>query len=216
MKTDADQGEFDLRISGTGSINDVTFDVQGKGLGNTVSGEFSFDVTFSDVARDTDLFANVLGVLILPTGAFGCEIEDAQGLMTLAGGAFEFSQMISGDGIRVHSTGKLERVSDRAFVWNSHAEGSVTLKQVSAIEPLQVVMLPQGAGKLTEVISLPLIEQGRRIIAQSVRHFTFTGGAELKQLQLRHVRVNHSVEGARVRVETKSTIQPFFSARVDC
>jgi hypothetical protein len=215
MNPDAEQHVFDLGISGSGTINDVTFDVQGRGVGNTATGEFSFEVTFSDIARDTDPFANLLGVLILPTGAFGREIENARGLMTLAGGVFEFSQLIAGEGIQVRSTGNISRVNAREFVWNSHAEGVVKLKQVSAIEPLQVVMLPQGAGKLTEVISLPLIEQGRRIIAQSVRHFTFTPGAELKQLQLRHALVKHSVEGASVRVDTRSTIQPFFSLGVD-
>ena len=215
MEAKAERQEFDLKIFGSGAINDVAFDVGGRGVGNTATGEFSFEVTFSDVARDTDPFANVLGVLILPTGAFGLEMENARGLMTLAGGVFAFSQMISGAGIQVRSTGHIARINAREFVWHSHAEGVVRLKQVTAIEPLQVVMLPQGAGKLTEVISLPLIEEGRRVIAQSVRHFTFTPSAELGQLQLRHAIVSHSVEGTTVRVNTRSTIQPFFSTGRD-
>jgi len=210
MSSAPKQNVFNLSIDGAGTINNVAFDVKGRGNGNTTTGQFSFEVDFSAVAPDTDPFANVLGVLILPTGAFGREIDDADGLMKLAGGVFEFAQMIAGEGIQVRSTGNISRVNSGELAWTSQAKGLVKLKQVSAIEPFQVVMLPQGAGKIIEVISLPLIEQGKRITLQSVRHFTFTPGSELRQLQLRHTIVDHSVETSRVRVNTKSTIQPFF------
>jgi hypothetical protein len=210
--TSINNSNFELLIQGSGRINDVSFDLEGTGQGSTVTGRFSFNTTFTDVAKGTDPFANVLGALIILTGAFGREAEGASNLITLADGVFGFTQLISGEGIDVSTVGDLSRTSETQFTWKSRAEGKVSLKKVSSIEPFDVVMLPQGMGKLIEVIALPLIDQRKRKIVNLVRDFTFNPKSQLSRLQLRHVTVTPRVTGRTVSVDTNSTIQVFPSS----
>src|SRR5438094_104264 len=121
---------FQLEIHGSGRINNVEFNAVGHGQGNTGTGEFSFEVTMSEVAKGTDPFAYILGVLITPTGAFGREVGDAVGVARLSGGVFGFTQDIHGEGIEVSSFGQISRTGEGAFAWKSRAEGSVKLKSL--------------------------------------------------------------------------------------
>jgi hypothetical protein len=202
---------FGLQIMGSGTINGVTFDAAGGGTGNTETGELSFRVTFSEISTDVDPLANLLGVLIIPT-VLGRTLGRAVNLMTLTDGVFEFTQVLSGEGINISSVGSMSRGGDEELAWTSKAEGSAQLKGVTGIEPFEAVMIPQGAGKVIDVLEIPLIvgRQTRRVHA--VRNFTFTPRSELHQLQLRHIAIEPEIEGNTVGVNIMTTIREFTAA----
>jgi hypothetical protein len=149
-----------------------------------------------------------LGVLIIPT-VLGRPLGRAVNLMTLTDGVFEFTQVLTGEEIDVSSVGKMSPSGDGELTWTSQAEGSAQLKGVTAIEPFEAVMIPQGAGKLPDVLEIPLIvrEQTRRIHA--VRNFTFTPKSELHQLQLRHISIEPETKGNTVGVNIVTSIREF-------
>lgn len=200
---------FRIQIVGSGSINDVSFTAEGDGTGDTKTGRLRFDATFSEVPRDTDAFANLLGVLIIPTNVFGQELGDAVNLMTLAGGEFEFTQEITGEGIYTSSSGKVERSGDDEFTWSSRAEGRVELSSVDAIKPIDAVMIPSGRGTLTEVLTLPIVERGVERPLQAVRQFSYEPRSELSRLQLRRIEIEPRIEDRRVSVDIRSVITTF-------
>jgi len=193
---------FTLEISGTGVVNDVEFEARGSGTGNSSTGRLQFAVEYSAIAEDTDPFAHLLGVLILETTVFGREIGNAQSLLTLADGVFEFTQEVMGDGIEVGSHGSVVHGDDeQSFRWTSISEGRVELRDVQRIEPFEAVMLPQGPGKMLDVLELPLVAGDSTHRVHIVRHFSFSPRAELPGIQLRRISVEPTIDGRRVGVD---------------
>jgi hypothetical protein len=207
MSARAEQGRYSLVIEGGGTINETSFTATGQGEGDSLSGSLSFEVTFSAVREGTDPIANLLGVLILPTGLFGRELDGATNLLTLSDGDFGFRQLLAGEGVAAQSNGKLGRTGDREFTWSSSAEGQVELTRVSEIRPFSVIMLPAGLGKLIETIEWPIAEDDvvRRVYA--IRHFTFEPVAQLEDHQLRDVTIESQVDGLSVRLDINSSIR---------
>lgn len=202
---------FHLLVRGLGTINGVEFEATGDGRGDTSSGHLEFNATFSRVPEGLDPFGNLLGALILETTVFGREIGDAVNLMTLANGIFEFSQIVTGEGININSYGNVLMTGEREFTWNSQAVGQVHLKNVSEIEPFVAVMIPQGFGKFIETVPIPIIEQNRRMVIHLLRNFTFTPRSELRQPQLRDITVVPMVEGLKVSVDIMAAMRTFTS-----
>jgi hypothetical protein len=199
---------FTIKIESSGTINGVQFEGTGAGKCDTSTGRITFGATFSEVAEGTTPFGNLLGVLIIPT-VFGREIGEARNLMTLTDGNFAFTQVIAGDGIHVRSHGHMSRTGESEVTWRSAGQGQVKLGSVTAIEPFAALMLPQGAGKIVDVVAIPLVEGGKRRTLHALRHFTFTPRAELKVPQLRHITVIPQVDGKTVNVDINSTISLF-------
>ena len=207
MSPRADPGPFSLVIEGSGTVNETSFTATGAGEGDSSSGRLWFDVEFSAVSEGTDPLANLLAVLILPTGLFGREENGAENLLTLADGDFGFRQLLAGDGIAAQSSGTLARTGDRQFTWSSLAEGRVELRSVSEIHPFNVIMLPAGLGKLIETIEWPIVDDGAPKRVYAIRHFSFKPIAELKEHQLREVTIKPQVRGLNARLEIDSQIR---------
>lgn len=199
---------FDIKIAGSGNVNAVAFSATGGGRCDTASGRIAFGVEFSRLARGSHPLANLLGVLIIPT-VFGREHEGAQNLMSLTGGNFRFTQVMTAKGVSVTSEGSMSRTGDGEVTWRSNAEGTVRLADVSAIEPFSAVMLPRKAGHVVDVLSIPLVRRGRRLIVHAVRDFRFTPRATLAQPQIRHITVKPKVDRLSVGVSITSDIFPF-------
>jgi hypothetical protein len=205
----AEPGSFSLVIEGNGIVNDTSFSATGHGRGDSVTGRLSFQVTFSDVHEGTDPIANLLGVLILPTGLFGREIGGAVNFLTLAGGDFGFRQLLAADGIAAQSHGKLSPTGEREFTWSSSAEGQIELSRVSEIRPFNVVMVPAGLGKLVETIEWPIVDDDLVKRVHAIRHFTFEPVAGLDDHQLREIKLQTHVEGLTVQADISSSIRRF-------
>jgi len=197
---------YPVVIKGKGKVNGVTFEASGKGSGNAASGKWDFSVMFSKVPADVDPFANLLGILILPTVVFGKVHGDAENLLTVAGGDLEFTQRLRGDDVHVDAVGTFRRTGTE-FVWNSEAEGKIGIPRVASIEPFDAVMLPQGHGKFTETFAFPFVCESGRVLVQAVRNFTFSPRAELRDIQFRRIAIVSSVEGRTVSVKTTSHIR---------
>jgi hypothetical protein len=202
-------GKFRLEIDGSGEVNGTGFTAEGRGGADAESGRFWFDVDFSAVPPGADPFANLLAIFIIPTGIFGQEMENATNLLRLAGGELDFTQSLSADGVATRSSGRIQRVDDETFRWTSTVEGRVELRNVTAIEPCEAVMVPGGAGKIVETIELPLFEGERRLVVHAARTFTFTPRSDLPDLQLRFIDIEPRVSGNTVGVTITSAIWPF-------
>jgi hypothetical protein len=203
-----DEGAYDLTISGRGEVNGTGFAVAGTGRGNARDGRLTFEVGFDAIAADTDPFANVLAVLILPTGLFGRERDGAQSLLTLAPDGFTFTQQIAGDGVAVSSHGDLTRHGD-AFAWMSVATGDVALRGVERIDPCRVAMLPAGPGSLVETVEWTIHDAGGPKRMTAVRHFSFPPHRALRETQLRDVAIAPRIDAGAVALDITSTIRPF-------
>jgi hypothetical protein len=201
------KGPFSLVIEGSGVVNGTQFTTTGRGEGDSDSGALSFEVEFSAIADKTDPIANLLAVLILPTGLFGREIDGAENLLTLTDGDFQFSQLLAGDGIRTTSSGKLARTGEREFTWSSHAEGDAALSSVSEIHPFKVIMVPAGHGKLIETVQWPLVDAGELKHVHAIRHFSFDPTAQLRDHQLRDVAIKPRVDGLTVRLDIDTAVR---------
>jgi len=199
---------FDIKIAGTGTVNAVDFSATGGGRCDTSTGRIAFDVEFSRLAGGSHPLANLLGVLIIPT-VFGRQHDGAQNLMSLTGGNFQFTQVMTAKGIAVTSTGSMSRTGESEVTWRSSADGTVRLADVSAIEPFSAVMLPRKAGHVVDVLSIPLVQRGRRLIVHAIRDFKFTPRAKLAQHQIRHITVKPKVDRLSVGVAITSDIFPF-------
>ncbi len=199
---------FDIKIASTGTVNAVDFSATGGGRCDTSTGRIAFDVEFSRLARGSHPLANLLGVLIIPT-VFGRQHDGAQNLMSLTGGNFQFTQVMTAKGIAVTSTGSMSRTGESEVTWRSSADGTVRLADVSAIEPFSAVMLPRKAGHVVDVLSIPLVQRGRRLIVHAIRDFKFTPSAKLAQHQIRHITVKPKVDRQSVGVAITSDIFPF-------
>lgn len=199
---------FDIKIAGAGTVNAVDFSATGGGRCYTGTGRIAFDVEFSRLARGSHPLANLLGVLIIPT-VFGREHDGAQNLMSLTGGNFRFTQVMTAKGVAVTSQGSMSRTGEGEVTWRSSAEGTVRLADVSAIEPFSAIMLPRKAGHVVDVLSIPLVQRGRRLVVHAIRDFRFTPRASLAQHQIRHITVKPKVDGRSVGVAITSDIFPF-------
>jgi hypothetical protein len=194
-----------IKIDGSGRVNDVEFTAVGHGLCDTGTGRISFGVNFSRLATGSHPLANLLGVLILPT-VFGREHGEAENLLTLTGGNFQFIQVMTGDGIDVASKGEMSRTGDEEVTWRSEAQGVVRLVDVSPIETFAAVMLPRGPGHVIDVLAIPLVEKGRRMVLHAIRDFKFEPTAALKRHQIRQISVVPNVESLSVNVAITSDI----------
>lgn len=207
MDTISDRPEHRVGITGAGSINGVSFDAQGAGSGNASTGAWDFSVEFSEIPRKVDPFANLLGILILPTSVFGREEGDATNLLSLAGGVLEFTQTLRGDQIAVDSVGTIKRNGERELHWHSEARGDIQISELASVEPFDVVMLPQGPGKVTEVFALPFLNREGRSVVHALRQLTFTPRADLPSVQFRKVMIYSTVQAKTVKVRTMSVIR---------
>ena len=206
----SEPGSFSLLIDGAGTVNGTSFTAKGRGEGDSLTGDLSYEVEFSDVHEGTDLFANLLAVLILPTGLFGRELDDAENLLTIAGGEFRFRQLLAGEGVAAQASGSLRLTGEREFTFASSAEGDVDFADVSEIQPFSVIMVPAGLGKVIETIEWPIVERGRVRRIYSIRHFTFEPVRALKSEQLRDVRIQPPrADGLRLQLSINSAIRPF-------
>jgi hypothetical protein len=206
----ADPGSFSLVIDGVGTVNGIRFTAKGRGEGSSVTGDLAYEVEFSDLHDGTDPFANLLAVLILPTGLFGRELHDGENLLTIAGGEFRFRQLLAGDGVSAQASGKLSLTGDREFTFFSQAEGDVDFASVSEIHPFSVIMIPAGVGKLIETIEWPIVDRGEVKRVYAIRHFTFEPTQALRREQLRDVRIEPPrADGLRLQLRINSAIRPF-------
>jgi hypothetical protein len=196
-----------VRVSGTGLVNGERYDVEGAGTGNAALGQWDFSAEFSTVPRDVDPFANLLGILILPTIVFGRQLGDAVNLLTLADASLEFTQTLRGDDVAVQSVGTIRRLSPGELHWHSEASGDIRLPALSAVEPFDAVMLPQGPGRLIDTFALPFQGRQGRQILHAVRQVTFTPRADMKEIQFRRITIHWSVQGSSVNVKTLSVIR---------
>jgi hypothetical protein len=203
--------EYQVGITGVGSINGVSFRVEGSGSGCAASGKWNFNATFSEIPHNVHPFANLLGILIVPTAIFGREDGNATNLLRLANGILEFNQILRGDEIAVQSVGTIKRTTDRALLWHSEAEGEINIPELASVEPFDAVMLPQGPGKITETFALPFITGHGRQVIHFLRQFTFTPGAGLEQVQFRRITIRLSVQARTVTVGTVSIIRTISS-----
>ena len=197
----------DVKITGKGRVNGVSFDAKGHGVGDAITGTWDFSVTFSEVPARVDPFANLLGILILPTSIFGTVRGDAVNLLRLAGGVISFTQILRGDDIAVESGGAITSTSGDGLHWHSEADGEIHIDRLSSIEPFEAVMLPQGFGKVTEVFALPFSGSHGRHLVHAVRQLTFTPRAAVPSVQFRHIRIGSTVEDKTVNVTTTSIIR---------
>ncbi|WP_460305861.1 hypothetical protein [Actinocorallia aurea] len=207
MSAERGPGPFSLVIEGSGRVNDIEFTASGRGEGDTLTGDLEFEVAFSDVSAHTDPFANLLAVLILPTGLFGREGENAANLLTISGGDFFFRQILSGPNIAAQSSGRLDRTGPREFTWTSFAEGQVELAEVTEIQPFNVVMIPAGPGGMIETAEWPIVDDGQVKRVHAIRDFTFDPTAGLAGHQLRHVQIESASDGLALRLRIQSTIR---------
>ena len=103
----------------------------------------------------------------------------------------------------------MSRTGDSEVTWRSSAEGTVRLADVSAIEPFSAVMLPRKAGHVVDVLSIPLVQRGRRLVVHAIRDYRFTPRATLAQHQIRHITIKPKVDRLSVGVTITSDIFPF-------
>jgi hypothetical protein len=209
---ETESGAYSLVLDGVGIVNGTRFTAKGRGEGNSESGDLFFEVEFSDVQKGTDLFANMLAVLITPTGVFGREVGDAESLLTLGGGEFHFRQLLAGEGVSSYASGRLSQTDEREFTFSSAAEAEVDFERVTEIHPFSVMMIPAGLGKVIETIEWPIVDNGEVKRVHSIRHFTFAPRTALRVEQLRDVRIEPPrTDGLRLGLHINSTIRPFSS-----
>lgn len=199
---------YRLRIEGSGRINDTEYTAAGDGTCDPEAGDIRFQVAFSQIASNADPLGHLLAVLIIPT-VFGRERGGARNLLTVADGAFEFTQSMAADDLTVESCGSMEKVSAREIVWRSSARGHVRIGRVARIDPFTAVMIPQGGGRMLDVLSIPLIETDRTTVVHAVRSFDFRADAVLEQQQLRRISIRTEVEARRITATITSEMSPF-------
>jgi len=194
-------------ITSVGLINSEEFEGHGVGIGDPDSGSWDFEVTFSRVPLDTDAFATLVGILILPTVIFGREEDGTKNLLTLADGNLEFTQLTEGDDAGVRSHGSIRAGQEGRLSWFSRAEGEMRIREVREVEPFDAIMLPLGAGKIVDVLTFPFITSKGRQLVHAIRTITFSPNVELPGVQLRRVHIEPIEQAATVRVVTRSTLR---------
>ncbi|MFD7782278.1 hypothetical protein ACFV4Q_04170 [Streptomyces nojiriensis] len=83
------------------------------------------------------------------------------------------------------------------------------MEGVSAVEPFDAVMIPQGPGKIIESLSLSAIADARRRLVTIVRQFTFAPDLALPGLQLRRMALEATMGTGSVSVKIQADIMPF-------
>jgi hypothetical protein len=194
-------------ISSAGRINGEEFEGRGSGTGDSGTGAWDFEVTFSRIPPDADAFAVLVGVLILPTVIFGREEDGTRNLLSLANGNVEFTQLTEGDQVAVQSRGSIKTTDEGRLSWLSRADGEIRMREVREVEPFDAVMLPLGAGKIADVLTFPFITSQGRQLVHAVRNITFSPSAELPGMQFRRIRIQPAVSAATVRVATRSMLR---------
>jgi hypothetical protein len=198
-----------IEINSRGNLNGVDYAAKGSGTADPSLGLIEFGVSFYPTPPGADSFGSLLSILIIPTSGFGREIGNTVNLLTLTNGTFQFRQDVAADGIAATSTGKMDRVGTESFHWDSHAGGVVELEGVTGVDPFDAVMIPQGDGKITEVLSIPLICSAGRRPVTIVRQFTFAPHVGLSEMQLRRMTLEPTIRKDSVSVKIKADIIPF-------
>lgn len=201
-------------IESTGVINDIEYSARGQGLADAEVGRVDFAVTFEPVPAGASAFGTLLSILIIPTSGFGRELDGSTNLLSLIDSSFDFVQDVAGDGISVHVEGGFRRAAEERYLWTARASGTVALGEVTAADPFAAVMLPDGPGRMTECITIPLrTVEGRRDVTL-LRRFTFQDEAELPGTQLRTMILHPEVDGATAAVRLQADVRPFSRAHL--
>ncbi|MDX3537881.1 hypothetical protein PV721_26690 [Streptomyces sp. MB09-01] len=202
-----------IEIDSRGSINGIEFTAEGSGSADPSRGLIEFGVAFHPTPPGADTFGALLSILIIPTAIFGRELDESFNLLTLANGSFQFRQDVAGEGVAARSFGEVKGGGRGSFNWSSRADGFVEMEGVSSVEPFDAVMIPQGAGKMIESLSIPILcSTGRRLVT-IVRQFTFAPDADLPGLQLRRMILEPTIGIGSVSVKIQADIMPFNLAR---
>ncbi|MEU7599546.1 hypothetical protein [Streptomyces sp. NPDC041003] len=202
-----------IDIDSRGSINGVEFTAEGSGSADPSRGLVEFGVVFRPTLPGTDTFGALLSILIIPTTGFGREFDGSVNLLTLTNGSFQFRQDVAGEGVAARSVGEFKRTGNGSFHWSSNVDGFVEIEGVTSVEPFDAVMIPQGAGKMIESLSIPVVSSSGRQIVTIVRQFTFSPGVDLAGLQLRRMTLEPTIGTGSVSVKIKADIMPFNMAR---
>lgn len=196
-------------IESTGVINDIEYSARGHGLADAESGRVDFAATFQPVPAGASAFGSLLSILIIPTAGFGRELDGSTNLLSLIDASFDFVQDAAGDGVSVHAEGSFRRGEGGSYLWTSRASGTVTLGDVTSVDPFAAVMLPDGPGRMLECITVPLMTSEGLHEVSIVRRFAFHGGAELPDMQLRTMILHPEVDGATAAVRIQGDVRPF-------
>ncbi|MFI1508117.1 hypothetical protein [Streptomyces sp. NPDC020597] len=187
----------------------MEFTAEGSGSVDPSRGFVEFSVEFRPPPPRADTFGSLLSILIIPTTGFGREFDGSVNLLTLTNGSFQFRQDVASEGVSVRSVGEVSRAGDSLFHWSSQADGSVELEGVSAVEPFDAVMIPQGAGKIAESLSIPVISATGRRLVTIFRQFTFAPDTDLPGLQLRRMVLKPTIGMSSISVQIQADIMPF-------
>lgn len=204
--------DFELTISSSGELNGVEYVARGDGLADVDRGRIDFAVSFDPLPGPASAFGSLLSILIIPTVAFGRELDGAKNLNSLAGSNFHFTQQVGGDGVAVRARGTFRRTADESFAWDSTASGQVALARVQSVDPFAAVMIPRGPGQFVESISLGLHTTEGHQMVHIVREFSFDPEAQLPAMQVRNMLLLPIDDGRTAGVRLQADIRPFLRA----
>jgi hypothetical protein len=206
--------EHKLVIASSGNINSHDFSAKGSGTADTKSGLVHFELDFDEVPPAADPFGSLLAMLIWDTTVHGKEEEGAVNLSSLSEGPYEFVQHIGGDTVSATAKGQISKSGDHEYLWSSRSDGVVNLDRVTSVENFDAIMIPEGPGRMSEYISIPILSVLRRNVVPIVRHITFHSDRELPGRQLRHMKLTPTIRQNHVSITIETAIFPFEKAKL--
>jgi hypothetical protein len=199
---------YRVAIEVTGNINGQRFTGSGHSVGDARLGTPEVCITYSSIPNGSNVLGNFIAIINMLSTLLSREIPPAKGFLSLTGGDYGFARTVQGPTVDLHAAGSMQRVGKNDLRLTSSISGTIAQPPTAAIKKWLGIQLPDGPGRVREVMTVPLrFEDGTEEIVCVATSYVFDPSVNLPSLQVREVELDAKMSDLKLDAKFMATIR---------
>lgn len=199
---------YTVGIEVSGNINGEDFSGKGHSEGDPSLGNPSVSITYSNIPHGSSVLGNFIAVINMLSTLMSREIGPAKGFLSLTNGDYGFSRSVEGPRVALYTTGTMQRVGPRDLLLKAKIAGRIAQAPTSAVDKWEGVQVPDGAGRVREVMVVPVRVGPRRVdTVYVITSYNFDPSVSLPAMQIREIQMNAKMTGSRLDAQFTASIR---------
>jgi|GEM_PF-6037935 len=205
---------YHVAIEVSGNINGEDFTGTGESTGDRNLGNPSVTIKYSRIPKGSNVLGNFISIINMLSTLLSKEIPPAKGFLSLTGGNYGFSRSVEGPNVSLFSSGSMQRVDANNLVLRSRITGKINQAPTATVERWEGVQLPDGPGRVREVMILPVRSNGKEVeTVYVVTNYNFDPSVSLPSLQVREIEIQPQLSELRLDAKFSASIRTAAAVR---
>lgn len=199
---------YRIAIELSGNINGDDFTGTGYSEGDRTLGNPSVNIAYSSIPRGTNVLGSFVSIINMLSTLLSREIPPAKGFLSLTGGDYSFSRSVEGPSVKLYTYGNMQRLAATDLKLTSRINGNIDQPPSATIERWEGVQLPDGPGRVRELMILPVRFDGKEPeTVYIVTSYNFNPSVTLPSLQIRQIEIAPQLAGKTLSATFKASIR---------